>query len=110
MMYYAPGVARTGRTIRRRHGSKRLVTCTSSTKVSTRVPRADLCQPEKAADQAGRRLRRLPRLRDYETGRVVQAVEDLGKLDNTIIIYISGDNGASAEGSAMGTWERAPAV
>jgi arylsulfatase A-like enzyme len=41
---------------------------------------------------------------DYETGRVVQAVEDLGKLDNTVIIYISGDNGASAEGSAMGTW------
>ena len=41
---------------------------------------------------------------DYEIGRVVQAVEDMGKLDNTIIIYISGDNGASAEGSAMGTW------
>jgi arylsulfatase A-like enzyme len=41
---------------------------------------------------------------DHEIGRVVQAVEDLGKLDNTIIIYISGDNGASAEGSAMGTW------
>jgi len=41
---------------------------------------------------------------DYEIGRVVQAVEDLGKLDNTIIIYISGDNGASAEGSEMGTW------
>ena len=41
---------------------------------------------------------------DYEIGRVVQTVEDLGKLDNTIIIYISGDNGASAEGSAMGTW------
>jgi arylsulfatase len=41
---------------------------------------------------------------DHEIGRVVQAVEDMGKLDNTIIIYISGDNGASAEGSAMGTW------
>ena len=36
---------------------------------------------------------------DYEIGRVIQAVEDLGKLDNTIIIYISGDNGCSAEGS-----------
>jgi arylsulfatase A-like enzyme len=34
---------------------------------------------------------------------VIQAVEDLGKLDNTIIIYISGDNGASAEGSVTGT-------
>jgi arylsulfatase A-like enzyme len=41
---------------------------------------------------------------DYEAGRVVQTLQDLGKLDNTIIIYISGDNGASAEGSAMGTW------
>jgi arylsulfatase A-like enzyme len=41
---------------------------------------------------------------DDEIGRVVQTVEGLGKLDNTIIIYISGDNGASAEGSAMGTW------
>ena len=41
---------------------------------------------------------------DYETGRVMQAVADLGKLDNTIIVYINGDNGASAEGSAMGTF------
>ena len=37
---------------------------------------------------------------DHEIGRVIQAVEDLGKLDNTLIIYISGDNGTSAEGSA----------
>jgi len=41
---------------------------------------------------------------DHEIGRVVQAIDDMGKLDNTIIIYISGDNGASAEGSEMGTW------
>ena len=41
---------------------------------------------------------------DNEIGRVVQTVQDMGKFDNTIIIYISGDNGASAEGSAMGTW------
>ena len=40
---------------------------------------------------------------DYEIGRVVQAVEDLGELDNTLIIYISGDNGASAEGMLDGT-------
>ena len=40
---------------------------------------------------------------DYEIGRVIQAVEDMGKLDNTLIIYISGDNGASAEGSPNGT-------
>ena len=40
---------------------------------------------------------------DHEIGRVVQAVEDMGKLDNTLIIYISGDNGGSAEGSPVGT-------
>jgi len=40
---------------------------------------------------------------DHEIGRVIQAVEDMGKLDNTLIIYIVGDNGTSAEGSTLGT-------
>lgn len=40
---------------------------------------------------------------DHEIGRVVQAVDDLGELDNTLIIYIGGDNGASAEGMINGT-------
>ena len=40
---------------------------------------------------------------DYEIGRVIQAVEDMGKLDNTLIIYINGDNGTSAEGQLIGT-------
>jgi arylsulfatase len=40
---------------------------------------------------------------DHEIGRVIQAVEDLGKLDNTLVIYISGDNGGSAEGTLIGT-------
>ncbi len=40
---------------------------------------------------------------DHEIGRVVQALQDMGKLDNTLIIYISGDNGASAEGTPVGT-------
>jgi arylsulfatase len=40
---------------------------------------------------------------DDEIGRVIQTVEDMGKLDNTLIIYISGDNGTSAEGSTLGT-------
>ena len=40
---------------------------------------------------------------DDEIGRVIQAVEDMGKLDNTLVIYISGDNGASPEGSPIGT-------
>ena len=40
---------------------------------------------------------------DHEIGRVIQAVADLGKLDNTIVIYIEGDNGTSPEGSLVGT-------
>jgi arylsulfatase len=40
---------------------------------------------------------------DHEIGRVIQAVENMGKLDNTLIIYISGDNGSSAEGTLIGT-------
>ncbi len=40
---------------------------------------------------------------DHEIGRVIQAVEDMGKLDNTLIIYIDGDNGTSPEGSTLGT-------
>jgi len=40
---------------------------------------------------------------DNEIGRVIQEVKDLGELDNTLIIYISGDNGASAEGMLNGT-------
>jgi len=39
---------------------------------------------------------------DYQIGRVVDAVEALGELDNTLIIFIQGDNGASAEGSRQG--------
>jgi arylsulfatase len=40
---------------------------------------------------------------DFETGRIVDAIEQLGQLDNTLIIYILGDNGSSAEGSLLGT-------
>ena len=40
---------------------------------------------------------------DHEIGRVIQQVEDMGKLDNTLIIYICGDNGTSAEGTLVGT-------
>ena len=40
---------------------------------------------------------------DHEIGRVVQAVDDMGKLDNTLVIYITGDNGTSPEGSLNGT-------
>jgi arylsulfatase len=40
---------------------------------------------------------------DHEIGRVIQAIDDTRKLDNTLIIYISGDNGTSAEGTTVGT-------
>jgi arylsulfatase A-like enzyme len=40
---------------------------------------------------------------DHEIGRVIQTIEDMGKLDNTLIIYINGDNGTSAEGGPNGT-------
>jgi arylsulfatase len=40
---------------------------------------------------------------DHEIGRVIQAVEDMGELEDTLIIYISGDNGSSAEGTLIGT-------
>ena len=40
---------------------------------------------------------------DHEIGRVVQHIQDMDKLDNTLIIYIAGDNGNSAEGTLVGT-------
>ncbi|MFB3390222.1 arylsulfatase [Flavobacterium sp. LAR06] len=39
---------------------------------------------------------------DYEIGRLYTAIEDLGVMDNTVFIYIVGDNGASAEGTMNG--------
>ncbi|MDM0022707.1 arylsulfatase [Variovorax saccharolyticus] len=39
---------------------------------------------------------------DHEIGRLVKAIEDLGAMDNTLFIYVAGDNGASAEGGATG--------
>ncbi|HMD53652.1 MAG TPA: sulfatase-like hydrolase/transferase, partial [Phycisphaerae bacterium] len=40
---------------------------------------------------------------DYHIGRVLDAVETSGQLDNTLVIFIQGDNGASAEGGMQGT-------
>lgn len=39
---------------------------------------------------------------DHHMGRVIDSIEEMGEFDNTLIIYISGDNGASAEGSPQG--------
>lgn len=39
---------------------------------------------------------------DFEVGRLIQSIEDLGQLDNTLVFYVVGDNGASAEGTMNG--------
>jgi len=41
---------------------------------------------------------------DTEIGRLIQAIEATGQLDNTLIFYIVGDNGASAEGGMVGLY------
>ena len=41
---------------------------------------------------------------DYEIGRIIDALEEIGELDNTLIIFISGDNGTSAEGGMVGMY------
>lgn len=41
---------------------------------------------------------------DHEIGRLVEAIDGLGQLDNTLFIYIAGDNGASAEGGMNGMY------
>ena len=39
---------------------------------------------------------------DHEVGRLLQAVKDTGQADNTMVFYVAGDNGTSAEGGANG--------
>ena len=39
---------------------------------------------------------------DHEIGRLIDAIEEMGELDNTIIFFIAGDNGSSAEGQQTG--------
>jgi arylsulfatase len=41
---------------------------------------------------------------DYHVGRLVDALDDLGVLEDTLVYYIVGDNGASAEGTVNGTF------
>ncbi|WP_262891392.1 arylsulfatase [Algibacter mikhailovii] len=41
---------------------------------------------------------------DHEVGRLVKAIDDVGELENTLFIYIMGDNGSSAEGGLEGTY------
>ena len=41
---------------------------------------------------------------DHHVGRLIDAIEDLGVLEDTIVYYIIGDNGASAEGTVNGAF------
>ena len=41
---------------------------------------------------------------DFHVGRLLDAVEEIGALDNTLVYYIVGDNGASAEGTLNGAF------
>jgi arylsulfatase len=47
---------------------------------------------------------------DYEVGRVVEAIEEMGQADNTLIIYIWGDNGSSMEGTETGTFNEVTTI
>lgn len=40
---------------------------------------------------------------DDEVGRLINAIDQIGELDNTLVFYIVGDNGASAEGGLAGS-------
>ena len=40
---------------------------------------------------------------DSEVGRILDAFRDAGQIDNTLVMYIAGDNGASLEGTLTGT-------
>ncbi len=47
---------------------------------------------------------------DHEVGRLVDALEEIGELDNTLFIYVMGDNGSSAEGGPLGTFNEMMAL
>ncbi|MGE5694201.1 MAG: arylsulfatase, partial [Candidatus Sericytochromatia bacterium] len=41
---------------------------------------------------------------DWNVGRLLDAIEEMGDLDNTLVFYIWGDNGASMEGTVTGSF------
>ena len=41
---------------------------------------------------------------DHEVGRLVNAIEEIDEMDNTLFIYVAGDNGTSAEGGFVGMY------
>jgi arylsulfatase A-like enzyme len=44
---------------------------------------------------------------DHHVGRLIEAIRDLGALEDTLVYYVIGDNGASAEGTVNGTFNEA---
>src|SRR5210317_2084817 len=40
---------------------------------------------------------------DFHIGRVIKHLDDMGELDNTMVVYLTADNGATAEGTTTGT-------
>ena len=81
-------------------------------------PEAELTKRDRANPRLGRRARRAGACAaremevyagflehtDYHIGRLIDALADLEILDDTLIYYIIGDNGASAEGGPRGTF------
>jgi arylsulfatase len=47
---------------------------------------------------------------DHNVGRLLDAIDELGELDNTLVIYIFGDNGASLEGTVTGSFNEMTAA
>jgi arylsulfatase len=47
---------------------------------------------------------------DHHVGRLIDALDDLGVLDDTLVYYIIGDNGASAEGTPVGCFNEIPVL
>lgn len=41
---------------------------------------------------------------DFEVGRLMDAIKEIGEMDNTLVIFIAGDNGTSAEGGMVGMY------
>ena len=71
----------------------------------TEIPAWDVFTPE-AQRMLARQMENFADFHDhtdYEIGRIVEALEELGEFDNTLFIYILGDNGSSAEGGLTGT-------
>lgn len=87
---------------------KKLGVVPPDTKLTPRppqIPAWDSLTPgqQKVADRLMEVFAGFTAQNDYELGRVIDAIRDTGQLNNTLIIYIAGDNGASMEGGLYGT-------